>query len=125
MVQGNGSFLDPTDNFANGWLNHLYIYKNAAGNPNLEGENASGGSLEKDKIRLGVTGMVEYPHDCGASLQPLGPVTRVDPLSPTNTATEPNDCGGASNGNVLTFSGRHRHHRLHAVEACWRTCPSP
>ena len=66
VVQGNGSFADPTDNFANGWLNHFYIYANDAGKPNLEGENASGGSLEKDKIRLGVTGMVAYPHDCGA-----------------------------------------------------------
>ena len=66
VMQGNGNFADPTDNFANGWLNHLYIYANAEGNPNLEGENASGGSLEKDKIRLGVTGMVAYPHDCGA-----------------------------------------------------------
>ena len=105
VVLGNGSYKDPTDNFANGWLNHLYIYANAQGKPNLEGENASGGSLERDKIRLGVTGMVQYPTDCGPSLQPLGPVTRVEPLSPANTATKSNDCGGASNGNVLTFSG--------------------
>ncbi len=105
VVQGNGSFADPTDNFANGWLNHFYIYENAEGNPNLEGENASGGSLEVNKIRLGVTGMVAYPHDCGPSLQPLGPVTKVDPLDPSDTTTKANDCGGASNGNVLTFSG--------------------
>jgi len=106
VVLGNGSYLDPTDNFANSWLNHLYIYKNADGNPNLEGENDSAGvSMEKDKIRLGVTGMVEYPNDCGPSLQPLGPVTREEPLSPTNTTKVPNDCNGASNGNVLTFSG--------------------
>jgi Bacterial Ig domain len=104
VMQGNGNFGDPTDNFANGWLNHLYIYKNAEGHPNLEGDNASlGVSLEKDKIRLGVTGMVQYPHDCGPSLQPLGPVTRTDPLG--SAGTEANDCGGASNGNVLTFSG--------------------
>ena len=105
VVQGNGRFDDPTDNFANGWLNHLYIYKNAEGNPNLEGENASGGSLEIDKIRLGVTGMVEYPKDCGPALQPLGPNTKVDALDLSNPATTENTCGGASNGNVLTFSG--------------------
>ena len=39
------------------------------------------------------------------SLQPLGPVTKVNPLNLSDTTTKPNDCGGASNGNVLTFSG--------------------
>jgi len=109
VMQGNGDFGDLTDNFANGWLNHLYIYANAEGNPNLEGENASGGSLEKDKIRLGVIGMVAYPHDCGAALQPLGPVAKVDPLDLSNTDLETNTCAvngqPYSNGNVLTFSG--------------------
>jgi len=88
IVLGDGDLLDPTDNFANGWLNHFYIFLNADGNPNLEGENASGGSLEIDKIRLGVTGHVEYPANSGAALQPMGP-----------TGTVP-----AGFENVLTFS---------------------
>jgi Bacterial Ig domain len=118
VVQGDGSYTTPTkmgipggtDNFANGWLNHFYIYANAQGHPNLEGENASGGSRDADKIRLGVAGMVEYPPDCGPALQPMGPDTshglpigpdRDHPVNPL----DPNTCGGASNGNRLTFSG--------------------
>ena len=73
VVVGDGDFDDFTDNYANGWLNHFYIYANLEGNPNLEGENASGGSAEADKIRLGVSGQVEYPANSGAALQPLGP----------------------------------------------------
>jgi hypothetical protein len=104
VVQGDGSYTTPTnmmvpggtDNFQNGWLNHFYIYQD------LEGSNPTHTSLEADKIRLGVAGMVEYPPDCGPSLQPMGPVTQnADPTS----EPVPNDCGGASNGNVLTFSG--------------------
>ena len=94
---GNGDFSDPTDNYWNAVWNHLYIYEG------LEGHNPGNSSLEKDKIRLGVAGNVEYPVDCGAGLHPMGPVSHPDGL-PTNPAT-PNDCGGASNGNVLTFSG--------------------
>ena len=118
VLQGDESYETPTnmgipggtDNFANGWLNHFYIYANAEGNPNLEGENASGGSAESNKIRLGVAGMVEYPPDCGPALQPMGPDTSHglpigdDSNNPDNPL-DPNTCGGASNGNVLTFSG--------------------
>ncbi len=72
----------PTDNYANGWLNHFYIYAD------LEGSNPNNSSLEADKIRLGVTGHIEYPADCGAALQPMGPTGN-----------------GAGFDNVLTFSG--------------------
>ena len=94
---GDGDFNDPTDNYWNAVWNHLYIYDG------LEGHNPNNSTLEEDKIRLGVTGHVEYPADCGAGLHPMGPVSHPDGL-PTNPAV-PNDCGGASNGNVLTFSG--------------------
>jgi hypothetical protein len=94
---GDGDFKDPTDNYWNAVWNHLYIYEG------LEGHNPENSTAEKDKIRLGVTGHVEYPVDCGAGLHPMGPVSHPDGL-PTNPAV-PNDCGGASNGNVLTFSG--------------------
>jgi hypothetical protein len=96
VVQGDNSFSTPcsdgnpagcTDNYANGWLNHFYIYVDpATGGPNLEGHGATG--LEGDKIRLGVAGQVEYPADVGAALQPMGP---------TGSA--------AGFDNVLTFSG--------------------
>jgi len=82
VVLGDGDFGDFTDNFANGWLNHLYIYDG------LEGSNPDNSSLEADKIRLGVSGMVEYPKNVGAALQPMGPVGNVSPFD-----------------NVLTFSG--------------------
>jgi len=88
VVLGDGDLNDATDNYANGWLNHFYIYVNADGNPNLEGENATAGiSLESDKIRLGVSGHVEYPVNVGAALQPLGPIG-----------------SGSGFDNVLTFS---------------------
>jgi hypothetical protein len=96
VIKGDGDFTDPADNYQNGVWNHLYFYEN------LEGDNSTGTSLEADKIRLGVNGHVVYPTDCGAALHPMGPDT-TDPLDPT--ATIPNDCGGFSNGNVLTFSG--------------------
>jgi hypothetical protein len=96
VVQGDKSYSTPcspgnsngcTDNYANGWLNHFYIYVDpATGGPNLEGHGATG--LEGDKIRLGVAGQVEYPADVGAALQPMGP---------TGSA--------AGFDNVLTFSG--------------------
>jgi hypothetical protein len=95
VVVGDGDYMDATDNYANGWLNHFYIYPNADGNPNLEGENATAGvSLEADKIRLGVAGMVEYPANVGAGLQPLGPISNGQPSK---------DEVGFDN--VLTFSG--------------------
>ena len=87
VVQGDGDFNDPTDNYANGWLNHFYIYvEPGATGPNLEGHGATG--LEGDKIRLGVAGQVVYPADVGAALQPMGP---------TGSA--------AGFDNLLTFSG--------------------
>jgi hypothetical protein len=82
VVLGNGDYTDNTDNFANGWLNHFYIYAD------LEGSNPAGTSLEANKIRLGVAGMVEYPANSGAALQPLGPTGNGSPFD-----------------NVLTFSG--------------------
>ena len=90
VVLGDGSFQTPcvtgpvgcTDNYANGWLNHFYIYSD------LEGSNPDNTSLEADKIRLGVAGMVEYPADSGAALQPMGPTGNDTPFD-----------------NVLTFSG--------------------
>ncbi len=85
VVKGNGNFNDPSDNYANGWLNHFYIYSD------LEGSNPAHTSLEANKIRLGVTNGsmgVVYPANVGAALQPMGPT-------------------GAASGfdNVLTFTG--------------------
>ena len=73
VIQGSGVIGDvPTDNYANAWLNHFYIYINPeTGAPNLEGLGATG--AEGDKIRLGVAGQVAYPPDSGAALQPMGP----------------------------------------------------
>jgi VCBS repeat-containing protein len=85
VVLGNGDYTDPTDNFANGWLNHFYIYAD------LEGTDPGGTSLEADKIRLGVTnGLhgVVYPANSGAALQPMGPTGN-----------------GSGFDNDLTFSG--------------------
>jgi len=86
LILGNGTFGDSNDNFANAWTNHLYIYANSAGNPNLEGANASGGSVDANKIRLGID--VVYADNVGPALHPIGP-------------------GVVGNGfdNVLTFSG--------------------
>ena len=79
VIQGSGVIGDvATDNYANGWLNHFYIYGN------LEGLDNTG--LEADKVRLGVAGQVEYPPNSGAALQPLGPT------------------GNGAFENVLTFS---------------------
>ncbi|MBT8118126.1 MAG: cadherin-like domain-containing protein, partial [Gammaproteobacteria bacterium] len=100
VLTGDGDFNDPTDNYQNAVWNHLYFYEN------LEGDNSTGTSLEADKIRLGVSGQpgpfanVAYPTDCGPAFHPLGPVT-----TDANGNTIDNDCGGFSNGNVLTFSG--------------------
>jgi hypothetical protein len=96
VVLGDGDFNDPSDNYQNAVWNHLYFYEN------LEGGNSTGTSLDANKIRLGVNGHVVYPADCGAALHPMGPVTQGgDKNAPAVT----NDCGGFSNGNVLTFSG--------------------
>jgi len=100
VVLGDGDTNDPSDNYQNAVWNHLYFYEN------LEGDNSTGTSLEKDKIRLGVSGQpvmdVVFPTDCGPALHPMGPTTQNgDPNGPEVA----NDCGGFSNGNVLTFSG--------------------
>jgi len=102
VMLGNGILGEGTDNYQNSVWNHLYFYEN------LEGGNSTGTSLEADKIRLGVSGQpgpfpaVAYPADCGPAFHPMGPVTQGgDPANPTVA----NDCGGFSNGNVLTFSG--------------------
>ncbi|MFN2203852.1 MAG: hypothetical protein ACK2UO_21835, partial [Caldilineaceae bacterium] len=133
VVLGDDDYTDPTDNFANGWLNHFYIYDDLEGTipgectapaasvgmsctenaecdatPNPKGKDKGvcntsiRTSREINKIRLGVSGHIEYPPDCGAALQPMGEVTQGG--DPTNPPV-PNDCGGFSNGNVLTFSG--------------------
>lgn len=89
VLQGNGSYADPEDNYANAWLNHLYIYAN------LEGSNPTANiSAEKDKIRLGLRNQnastafsTVLPQNSGPAFHPMGP--------------------GSAPGlqNVLTFSG--------------------
>jgi mono/diheme cytochrome c family protein len=89
VLQGNGSFADPEDNYANAWLNHLYIYAN------LEGSNPTANiSAEKDKIRLGLRNQnastafaTVLPQNSGPAFHPMGP--------------------GSTPGlnNILTFSG--------------------
>ena len=81
VVVGDGDFTDATDNYANGWMNHFYIYAD------LEGSNPANTSLEANKIRLGVAGHIEYPKNVGAALHPLGPDGNVSGFD-----------------NVLTFS---------------------
>ena len=101
VVLGNGTLGEPADNYQNAVWNHLYFYGNNGGPP-LEGDNPTGSTLDADKIRLGVNGHIVYPTDCGPALHPMGPVTQNgDPANPVVD----NDCGGFSNGNVLTFSG--------------------
>ena len=76
------------DNYANGWLNHLYIYSD------LEGSNPNNSSLEKDKIRLGLPNTnastafsAVVPENAGPAFHPVGP----------------NSTSGLDN--VLTFTG--------------------
>ena len=85
---GNSSYADPEDNYANAWLNHLYIYAD------LEGSNPKNTSAEKDKIRLGLRNQnastpfaTVVPQNSGPAFHPIGP--------------------GSTPGlqNVLTFSG--------------------
>ncbi|OIP49020.1 MAG: hypothetical protein AUK28_04220 [Desulfobacterales bacterium CG2_30_60_27] len=83
VAQGDGDFTGPTDNYANAWLNHLYIYAD------LEGSNPTNSTLERNKIRLGVAGGVVYPPNTGAALHPMGPGVT----------------GGIPGSNTLTFSG--------------------
>jgi VCBS repeat-containing protein len=83
VVLGDGDDTnDPSDNYANGWLNHFYIYSG------LEGANPNNTSAESAKIRLGMVGGVVYPANSGAALQPMGPTGN-----------------GTGIDNVLTFSG--------------------
>ena len=104
VVVGDGVIEPIKDSYANGWMNHLYIYASdehpTPAGPNLEGHGATG--LEADKIRLGVD--VIFQPDCGPAAHPLGPVTKVNPFDPTDPATQANDCGGLAKGNLLTFS---------------------
>jgi hypothetical protein len=89
VLKGNGSYGDPEDNYANAWLNHLYIYAD------LEGSNPTANvSAEKDKIRLGLRNQnastpfaTVLPQNSGPAFHPMGP--------------------GSTPGlqNVLTFSG--------------------
>jgi len=109
------AYNDPEDNYANAWLNHLYIYANlegtrlcAAGKPTTTtcnvnadcdtssgaGDGVCGDSREKDKIRLGLRNQnastafsTVVPENSGPAFHPVGP--------------------GSTPGlnNVLTFSG--------------------
>ncbi len=88
VLQGNGSYADPEDNYANAWLNHFYIYAD------LEGSNPNNTSAEKDKIRLGLRNQnastpfaTVVPQNTGPAFHPMGP----DPAHGLE--------------NVLTFSG--------------------
>jgi hypothetical protein len=88
VVQGNGNFTDPEDNYANAIWNHLYIYSD------LEGSNTANTSLDKNKIRLGsrnLNSAVQFatvlPENSGPAFHPMGP------------ASTP------GLNNVLTFSG--------------------
>ena len=116
VLQGNGSYADPEDNYANAWLNHFYIYANLEGtlrcaapaasqgtfckaNADCDtspgaGDGVCGDSKEKDKIRLGLPNTnasipfsTVVPQNSGPAFHPVGP--------------------GAVPGleNVLTFSG--------------------
>ena len=113
---GDGTFDE--GGYANGWLNHLYVYQD------LEGTKPAVPGLDQDKLFLGMAPLT-VPTDCGPALHPLGPVTKDTSPGAAPDATVPNDCNGMSKGNLLTFSGEHRHHRLHADPRCWRTCRSP
>ena len=99
VMQGNGTLGEAGDNYQNAVWNHLYFYDNLEGD-NTKGPGGTASSLGIHKTRLGVNGQVVFPTDCGAALHPMGPVTTDE-----NGDTVANDCGGFSNGNVLTFSG--------------------
>jgi hypothetical protein len=106
VVLGDGDYTDDNDNYGSGWMNHFYIYQN------LEGGNPTTDvSAEKDKIRLGLENLnastalsLVVPPDCGPAFHPVGPDTQNGVPGATPVA---NDCGGFSNGNLLTFSTDH------------------
>jgi hypothetical protein len=120
VVQGDGDFNDPSDNYQNAVWNHLYIYNGLEGEFACSAPSAAVGdrcsedadcgaggvcnvtSDDDQKTRLGVNGHVVYPADCGAALHPMGPVTQGG--DPNNPVVD-NTCADFSNGNVLTFSG--------------------
>ena len=89
VVKGDGTIEPFNDSYANGWLNHLYIYAD------LEGSNPANSSLEKDKIRLGLPNInastplsLQLPVNSGPAFHPVGP-----------------DGNNGPTDNVLTFSG--------------------
>jgi len=103
VVLGDNDYMGDADNYANGWLNHFYIYAD------LEGSNPNDSSLEADKIRLGV--QVVYPKNVGAALQPMGPIGAAgtdgngDPCFTTDPADPNHDPSCVPNfDSVLTFS---------------------
>ena len=95
------AYDDPEDNYANAWLNHLYIYANlegtrlcAAGKPTTTtcnvnadcdtssgaGDGVCGDSREKNKIRLGLRNQnastpfsTVVPQNSGPAFHPVGP----------------------------------------------------
>ena len=105
VVLGDGDYTDANDNYGSGWMNHFYIYAD------LEGSNPANSTAEVDKIRLGLENLnastplsLMVPPDCGPAFHPMGPDTQDgDPNNPVVA----NDCGGYSNGNLLTFSTDH------------------
>jgi hypothetical protein len=128
VILGDGDYTDNTDNFANGWLNHFYIYADLEGTipgectepaesagmsctqdadcdttvgPSGHGNGVCNTDIrtsrERNKIRLGVSGHVEYPADVGAALQPMGPTGSDSPVIGGNPIP--------AFDNVLTFSG--------------------
>ncbi|WP_372522476.1 hypothetical protein [Sulfuricaulis sp.] len=89
VVLGDGNHgSQPQDNYANAWLNHLYIYSD------LSGSNSANTSLEKNKIRLGMPNT--YASTVFATILPQNSGPAFHPMGP-----------GAVSGlnNVLTFSG--------------------
>lgn len=107
VMQGNGDLSEGGDNYQNAVWNHLYFYDNLEGD-NTKGPGGTASSLGIHKTRLGVNGQVVFPTDCGAALHPLGPKTAGGQSiggDANSSLLEGNDCGGFSNGNVLTFSG--------------------
>lgn len=88
VVLGDGGGHDQ-DNYANAWLNHLYIYSD------LSGGNPANTSLEVNKIRLGLPNTYAstplatiLPQNSGPAFHPMGPGANTAPWK-----------------NVLTFSG--------------------
>ena len=61
-VDGDGKY-EEGENVANAYLDHLYIYKD------LKGSNPTGGSADKDKLRVGHE--IKIPTDSGPTGSPL------------------------------------------------------